>query len=144
MGGELYAELFVGPNETHSVYNWMLIMKIFTKEEIFMKIKNSEKYKKYVGDDDEDEDQDYIISEWAEAYIYDYTDSFFEFLSENNLELVCLHNCDDRKFKIGRIIKDVKDVVDDDSVFWKKYNINHVKIFAGMIGDFDYSTSTQE
>lgn len=144
MGGELYAELFVGPDETHNVYNWMIILKIFTKEEILEKIRNSENYKNYLGNDDEDEDDDYIISEWGDIYVDKYTKPFFKFLDENKLELVCLHNCNDRGFKIGRVIKDIKDVKDDDSVFWKKYNINHVKIFAGMIGDFDYSTNPLE
>lgn len=141
MGGKLEARLFVGFADSKTIIEWILFLKINTKNKIIEQIKQDEKYEReFCGEKfNEDEYEELVFfTDYPEStQIKVDFDNLMDTLKELNLMLVCTHNCVYTHFKIGKLITDTdKDNMDLEYQKIKStYPEDNIKFFGGMTGD---------
>jgi hypothetical protein len=140
MGGELGSGLFVGFAESKTIIEWILFFEINTKDKIIKQMK--EDVTEDVDEDNEDnedsEDQIFLYDYYPDsAQIYKDFDNLNDTLRDLNLMLVCIHNCNDSDFKIGRLITDTNCMESEFQNMKSTYPEDNIKFFGGMIGDFE-------
>lgn len=151
MGGELEGGIFLGPNESKTIVEWILFLKINSKENIIKQMKleylNWSEARETDEEEDEEEDEDEEVYYMNDLYlssnqIEDDYDKFHKKLHELKLELVCIHNCETNVFKVGKLVSSYNTqineyIINHNKKLWEEYGVNNIHIFGGMIGDFE-------
>ena len=138
MGGELEAGLFIGPVDTKTIVEWILLFKINSKENIVSQMKHE-----YPESDD---DEYYYMNDLykSSSQLEEDYEKLQDKLNKLKLHLVMIHNCESDEFKVGRLVKTDDTIIHIDDVnnnkkLWKEFGVDKLHLFGGIIGDFEVS-----